>query len=306
MDEINNCTFKLDSGLKICAEIYRNDAGLYSFVCFHCGYSCCSFENINTHINDTHFTYELFHIEDEITYEVISDTKSEESCILIDTSDDEADNPVIEEDSIELLSKKQQEVPDNQEKEQNTDELLLVPIAEPRQTEQKSECAKNKKIKFECYICEKTLSSIGAIRSHMPTHNEQKTKFKCEICSKILGSKHALMYHIRIHTGERPYMCMFCEKSFTFRSSLENHKRFHTKKNQYKTQIVKCNFCSKKMCSKESLKQHIRIHTGEKPYKCELCRKCFTFRSSLTNHQHACIKLIKKKKNKKIKKKKRV
>ncbi|KAA3678215.1 uncharacterized protein DEA37_0000847, partial [Paragonimus westermani] len=50
---------------------------------------------------------------------------------------------------------------------------------------------------------------------------------QCGVCNKILSCRSALTMHYRVHTEERPFVCIICEKRFSTKGNLKTHLGQH-------------------------------------------------------------------------------
>lgn len=113
--------------------------------------------------------------------------------------------------------------------------------------------------------------------STLPLHKNQ-----CSHCNKNFTSKSDLDKHVRVHTNQRPYVCLDCGQTFKQLGSFKGHQA--AKHAILKNGYFVCNICEKYFPLKERLKLHLRTHAGIKPYKCKLCDKQFARGGGLAQH----------------------
>ena len=76
---------------------------------------------------------------------------------------------------------------------------------------------------YTCTECNKSLSSMGALKTHKLIHSGNHKQYKCSACAKTF-TKSGLSQHMKSHTGKLKEPCPICKKSFTV---LKKHMLSH-------------------------------------------------------------------------------
>ena len=87
-------------------------------------------------------------------------------------------------------------------------------------------CSKPKSC--SCAQCEKRFSSQQSLRKHM---NIQSCRFKCSRCEKCFQSNNDLTVHRGIHSGEKPFECLFVANDLQLLDTLEHTAEFTVDRN---------------------------------------------------------------------------
>lgn len=145
--------------------------------------------------------------------------------------------------------------------------------------------SKHRGDRYECDICQASLSSKSGIRSHLLTHIQKDERLKCEICELTYATKSGLRKHQKfVHSNEsKRFICTICGEGLRQPYLLKEHMSKHTGEKPFK-----CAYCEKSFRTKRLRSEHERIHTGEKPYKCMIddCDRAFAYIIDLKRHKY--------------------
>lgn len=137
--------------------------------------------------------------------------------------------------------------------------------------------------RYQCSDCSKSYSTYSGLTKHKQFHcqaspnNQAPKSFKCQFCDKTYTSVGALKMHIRTHT--KPCKCHLCGKAFSRPWLLQGHIRTHTGDKPFS-----CNYCHRAFADKSNLRAHLQTHSDVKKYSCSTCSKTFSRMSLLTKH----------------------
>ncbi|XP_042311508.1 zinc finger protein with KRAB and SCAN domains 7-like isoform X2 [Sceloporus undulatus] len=242
---------------------------------------------------------------DQVTFEEVSVSFSEEEWALLDPDQRALHGKVMEENMQivsslgdgqksenvrELRISWLQRAQDQQKKEKQTKNITHGKMGNKPfdsqaldisdiSTQEKAEGGnrRNKSISLE-YGGNINLNMVGT-SIHSGTHTDrihtQEKTFNFMECEK----RSHFVSHQKTNTGGNPSNCLDSGKSF-------GQTQLSSKENTLSTEKqFKCLECGKSFMKKMSLTLHQIIHTGEKPFKCLQCGKNFRWKSNFTCHQ---------------------
>ncbi|GAB1284801.1 PR domain zinc finger protein 14 [Apodemus speciosus] len=66
--------------------------------------------------------------------------------------------------------------------------------------------------KFPCSLCQRSFEKRDRLRIHILHVHERHRPYLCSTCGKSFSQSSSLNKHMRVHSGDRPYQCVYCTK----------------------------------------------------------------------------------------------
>lgn len=183
---------------------------------------------------------------------------------------------------------------------------------------------------YSCSVCHFAFTLKKYLNNHFKTKHMPsiKKRYECHICNRTLSQRRSLRDHLMLHTGERKHMCENCGDTFITKTSLKMHRCENElatgndcKKKRRKPEINKdlyfakyCRYCGVtfetwaerdlhqcpylvnasdpkyyicRYCDKEivrnSYSSHSTVHS-EASHECSVCSRLFKSRKTLKQH----------------------
>lgn len=138
----------------------------------------------------------------------------------------------------------------------------------------------------DCDRCHRPFTQRQKITRHIVVHTGDRP-YKCLYCDYACSEEAVLKQHQRTHTGEKPFHCSVCHKSFSASTALSVHMRTHT---GFKPLTCKFPGCGKRFSESSNLAKHERTHSQIKQFKCSQCAKSFQRPDQLKRHLNSVHK----------------
>ncbi|XP_016141322.1 zinc finger protein 576, tandem duplicate 1 isoform X1 [Sinocyclocheilus grahami] len=113
---------------------------------------------------------------------------------------------------------------------------------------------------FTCYVCDQHFTSSTELMAHQRTHTGNE-RFKCPFCSEAFYQSCELTSHKKkIHFSKHGYTCSECGKPFKTFTLLRYHQRVHTAEKPF---VCMHKQCGRKFSASKSLQHHLEKHQKE-------------------------------------------
>ena len=126
-----------------------------------------------------------------------------------------------------------------------------------------------RKTPHKCDLCNRYSSEATTHRRHLPMHDTTAQKFKCSVkvkdkdgkeveCGKEFISQSKLVDHQVVHKSATPFLCSFCKKRSFKRQKGQLEHEKTCDHNPGKRDLAKCRLCPKEFKERRSMLRHFR------------------------------------------------
>uniref|UniRef100_A0A673JHX6 Uncharacterized LOC107723481 n=1 Tax=Sinocyclocheilus rhinocerous TaxID=307959 RepID=A0A673JHX6_9TELE len=113
---------------------------------------------------------------------------------------------------------------------------------------------------FTCYVCDQHFTTSTELMAHQRTHTGNE-RFKCPFCSEAFYRSCELTSHKKkCHFSKHGYTCSECGKPFKTFTLLRYHQRVHTEEKPF---VCMYKQCGRKFSASKSLQHHLEKHQKE-------------------------------------------
>ncbi|KAJ8945365.1 hypothetical protein NQ314_009266, partial [Rhamnusium bicolor] len=139
--------------------------------------------------------------------------------------------------------------------------------------------------KYDCEVCNKTVSGALNFSSHLQQHRDDK-HFPCPLCSHITSRKSAMLIHIvRLHFRKYDFQCQSCGKCFNDASTFKEHENFHLGVKPFICVVCNKDFVYSRYLVAHQVRNHrVRVLDKESKTQCHMCSKIFARNETLVKH----------------------
>ncbi|CAH1404587.1 unnamed protein product [Nezara viridula] len=242
-------------------------------------------------------------VRDSFTYDSSNPVTNQEHSLTSEIdikeeplSDNENEDTIHEEETVEEMLAKMNEEPADESQEQMLDngndklgfeneeslwDSLLCNICG------EEDCEGHEEDKFECAPCGKQFRTSRQLNAHNLSHFEYRRRGHpfdkeaiCKVCNKVLSTKVSLNEHMLSHSNDKQYVCMLCDKPFRHKASLVMHINSHTIHPNHR-----CKMCGVCFSDAEELDRHVRKHKVlMREYTCRECGQQFRSKQACWAH----------------------
>ena len=125
------------------------------------------------------------------------------------------------------------------------------------------------KTPHKCDLCNRYFSEATTLRRHLPIHDTTAQRFMCSVkvkdkdgkeveCGKEFISQSKLVDHQVVHKSATPFLCSFCKKRSFKRLKGQLEHEKTCEDNPGKRDLIKCRLCPKEFKERRSMLRHFR------------------------------------------------